>query len=70
MRKEDKGHVRVRIFEWGNRTAVEMMIEQTEEQMEIQRQIAPNDEWMRFLEGKLLAFRLVRKGFETERGCD
>ena len=49
---------------------VELMIEQTEEEMEEQRQIAPNDEWMRFLEGKLMAFRLVGEGFETERGCD
>jgi hypothetical protein len=34
----------------------------SEQEMEIQREIAPNDEWMRFLEGKLLAFRLVGEG--------
>jgi len=50
---------------------VRMMIEQTLEQMEEQQELAPHDdEWARFLEGKLLAFRLVMEGFERKSGCD
>lgn len=36
------------------------MIKQTEEDLEFQRRSDPEDEWMKFLEGKLQAFKLVQ----------
>jgi hypothetical protein len=48
---------------------VEKEVEEREE-MEIQRQIAPTDEWMRFLEGKLMAFRLVGEHFQKGEGSE
>jgi hypothetical protein len=38
------------------------MTRQTEEDLAFQRRSDPEDEWVKFLEGKLLAFKLV-KGF-------
>jgi hypothetical protein len=38
------------------------MTKQTEEDLAFQRRSDPDDEWMKFLEGKLQAFKLV-KGF-------
>ena len=35
------------------------MIKQTEEDLAFQRKSDPDDEWLKFLEGKLQAFRLV-----------
>jgi hypothetical protein len=46
------------------RMFVERMIRQTQEDLGIQRRKDPADEWMRFLEGKLLAFQLVRGQIE------
>ncbi len=39
---------------------VRKMTEQTEEDLVFQRRSDPNDEWMKFLEGKLQAFNLVQ----------
>ncbi len=39
---------------------VRKMTEQTEEDLVFQRRSDPNDEWMKFLEGKLQAFKLVQ----------
>lgn len=36
------------------------MTKQTEEDLAFQRRSAPDDEWMKFLEGKLQAFKLVQ----------
>ena len=36
------------------------MTKQTEEDLVFQRRSDPEDEWMKFLEGKLQAFKLVR----------
>jgi hypothetical protein len=36
------------------------MTKQTEEDLAFQRRSDPDDEWMKFLEGKLQAFKLVR----------
>jgi hypothetical protein len=40
---------------------VERMIRQTLEDMEYQKRTDPDDSWLRFLEGKLQAFRLVKE---------
>lgn len=36
------------------------MTKQTEEDLAFQRRSDPDDEWMKFLEGKLQAFKLVQ----------
>ena len=36
------------------------MMKQTEEDLAFQRRSDPDDEWMKFLEGKLQAFKLVQ----------
>lgn len=36
------------------------MTKQTEEDLAFQRKSDPEDEWLKFLEGKLQAFKLVR----------
>jgi hypothetical protein len=41
------------------------MTKQTEEDLAFQRRSDPNDEWLKFLEGKLQAFKLVQ-GFLEE----
>lgn len=41
---------------------VTRLIRQTKEDLELERRKDPLDEWVRFLEGKLLAFQLV-EGF-------
>lgn len=39
---------------------VEKLAKQTEEDLAFQRRSDPDDEWMKFLEGKLQAFKLVQ----------
>jgi len=39
---------------------VDRMIKQTEEDLAFQRRSEPDDVWLRFLEGKLQAFKLVQ----------
>jgi hypothetical protein len=48
------------------REFVEWMIEEIEQDMELQRKKDPNDEWMAFLEGNLLAMKLVKDHVEHE----
>jgi hypothetical protein len=43
------------------------MIQQTEEDLAFQRRSEPDDAWMRFLEGKLQAFKLVQGYLEDLR---
>lgn len=43
------------------------MIKQTEEDLAFQRRSEPDDAWMKFLEGKLQAFRLVQGYLEDLR---
>ena len=43
------------------------MIKQTEEDIAFQRRSEPEDEWLKFLEGKLQAFKLVLGFLEQER---
>ena len=43
------------------------MIKQTEEDLAFQRRSEPDDAWMKFLEGKLQAFKLVQGYLEDLR---
>lgn len=43
------------------------MIKQTEEDLAFQRRSEADDEWLKFLEGKLQAFKLVRGYLEDLR---
>jgi len=43
------------------------MIKQTEEDLILQRRSEPDDGWVKFLEGKLQAFKLVRGYLEDLR---
>ena len=43
------------------------MTNQTEEDLEFQRRSDPDDEWVKFLEGKLQAFKLVQGYLEDLR---
>ena len=44
------------------------MTKQTEEDLAFQRRSDPDDEWMKFLEGKLQAFKLVQGFIEDLHG--
>jgi len=46
---------------------VEGMILQTREDLEYQTQTDPEDPWMKFLEGKMHAFRLVREYLDKKQ---
>jgi len=49
------------------RAFLEKMIRQTEEDLVFQRKSDPRDEWMKFLEGKLHALKLVQGQIEDIR---
>jgi hypothetical protein len=46
---------------------VERMIKQTEEDLAFQRRSEPDEVWLKFLEGKLQAFKLVQGYLEDLR---
>jgi len=52
------------------RAYIERMIKQTEEDLVFQRKTDPADEWMKFLEGKLHAMRLILAQMEDIRKKD